>query len=304
MFGWAVGIECYIITGPCLTSEPRMSWAEIFVLAVVQGLTEFIPISSTAHLRIVPALLGWNDPGAAFSAVLQIGTLVAVLWYFWRDIIRILLDMLADARRGKLASTHDAQLGWMIAVGTLPIIVCGLLFKDHIETTLRSLYVMSAALALVAILLALAEWVIARRQAAGALGRGIDRARWRDAIVVGFAQAAALVPGTSRSGATILGGLCSGLTREAAARFSFLLSIPAIAAAGIFQLIEARQQLLASGDDAAKLIVALIVTAVVGYATIPWLLGFLRNRTTFVFIVYRLLLAGLLLYLLSAGLIS
>jgi undecaprenyl-diphosphatase len=281
-----------------------MSWAEIFVLAIVQGLTEFIPISSTAHLRIVPALLGWNDPGAAFSAVLQIGTLVAVLWYFWRDIVRILIAMLADVRHGKIASTHDAQLGWMIAVGTLPIVVCGLLFKDHIETTLRSLYVMSAALALVALLLALAEWLIAKRKAVGIEGRGIDQARWRDTIVVGFAQAAALIPGTSRSGATILGGLCSGLTREAAARFSFLLSIPAIAAAGIFQLIEARQQLLASSDDAAKLIVALVVTAVVGYATIPWLLGFLRNRTTFVFIVYRLLLAGLLLYLLSTGRIS
>jgi undecaprenyl-diphosphatase len=304
MFGCAVRIECYIITALVELLEPRMSWAEIFVLAVVQGLTEFIPISSTAHLRIVPALLGWNDPGAAFSAVLQIGTLVAVLWYFWRDIVRILVAMLADMRRGRLASTHDAQLGWMIAVGTLPIIVCGLLFKDHIETTLRSLYVMSAALALVAILLALAEWMIARRTLHGHEGRDIDQARWRDAIVVGFAQAAALIPGTSRSGATILGGLCSGLTREAAARFSFLLSIPAIAAAGLFQLIDARDELLASGNDAAKLCVALIVTAIVGYATIPWLLGFLRNRTTFLFVVYRLLLAALLLYLLWAGRIS
>jgi undecaprenyl-diphosphatase len=304
MFGCAVRIECYIITALVELLEPRMSWAEIFVLAVVQGLTEFIPISSTAHLRIVPALLGWNDPGAAFSAVLQIGTLVAVLWYFWRDIVRILVAMLADLRRGKLASTHDAQLGWMIAVGTLPIVVCGLLFKDHIETTLRSLYVMSAALALVAILLALAEWTIARRKLHGYAGREIDQARWLDAIVVGFAQAAALIPGTSRSGATILGGLCSGLTREAAARFSFLLSIPAIAAAGLFQLIDARDELLASGNDAAKLGVALVVTAIVGYATIPWLLGFLRNRTTFVFVVYRLLLAALLLYLLWAGRIS
>ena len=130
--------------------------------------------------------------------------------------------------RGKLATTHDAQLGWMIAVGTLPIIVCGLLFKDHIETTLRSLYVMSAALAGVAVLLAIAEWVIAQAASGRLGGPRLDQARWRDAIVVGFAQAAALVPGTSRSGATILGGLCCGLTREAAARFSFLLSIPSI----------------------------------------------------------------------------
>jgi undecaprenyl-diphosphatase len=281
-----------------------MSWVEIIVLAIVQGLTEFIPISSTAHLRIVPALFGWSDPGAPFSAVLQIGTLLAVLWYFWRDIVRIVTAMLADLQRGKLASTHDAKFGWMIFVGTLPIIVCGVMFEDHIETTLRSLYVMSAALALVAVLLALAEWAIARRKVAGVEGRGIDQTTWIDAIVVGLAQAAALIPGTSRSGATILGGLCSGLTREAAARFSFLLSIPAIAAAGVFQLIDARQALLASGQDAAKLIVALIVTAVVGYATIPWLLGFLRRRTTFVFIFYRLLLAGLLLLLLSSGQIS
>jgi len=281
-----------------------MSWIEIIVLAIVQGLTEFVPISSTAHLRIVPALFGWQDPGAAFSAVLQIGTLVAVLWYFWRDVVRILAAVLADLRRGKLATTHDARLGWMIVVGTLPIILCGLLFRTQIETTLRSLYVMSAALAGVAVLLAIAEWGVARRAAAGFEGRDINQVGWWDAIVVGLAQAAALVPGTSRSGATILGGLCCGLTRESAARFSFLLSIPAISAAGIFQLIEARDELLASSSHVAKLAVALVVTAVVGYATIPWLLAFLRRRTTFVFIVYRLLLAGLLIYLLTTGRIT
>ncbi len=281
-----------------------MSWIEILVLAVVQGLTEFIPVSSTAHLRIVPALFGWDDPGAAFSAVIQIGTLVAVVWYFWRDVVRILTAMIADFTRGRFVSTNDARLGWMIAAGTLPIVICGLLFKDHIETTLRSLYVMSAALAGVAALLALAEWVIARRAAAGIPGREIQEARWRDSFIVGMAQAAALVPGTSRSGATILGGICSGLTREAAARFSFLLSIPAILAAGVFQLIDARHDLLQSSGDGLKLIVALVVTAIVGYATIPWLLGFLRKRTTFIFIVYRLLLAALLLYLLTTGRIS
>jgi undecaprenyl-diphosphatase len=280
------------------------SWIELLVLAIVQGLTEFIPISSTAHLRIVPALFHWKDPGAAFSAVLQIGTLVAVLWYFWRDIARILNAVLADLARGKLATTQDARLGWIIAVGTLPIVVFGLLFKEHIETTLRSLYVMSAALAGVAALLALAEWAVARRRAAGIEGRELNQVGWLDAIVVGVAQAAALVPGTSRSGATILGGLCSGLTREAAARFSFLLSIPAILAAGVFQLIDARSELLASGQHAAKLLVALVVTAIVGYATIPWLLGFLRHRTMFVFIVYRVLLAGLLLFLLATGRIA
>jgi undecaprenyl-diphosphatase len=281
-----------------------MSWIEIIVLAIVQGLTEFIPISSTAHLKIVPALLGWRDPGAAFTAVIQIGTLVAVVSYFWRDIVRVLAAMLADLRRGKLATTHDARLGWMIAVGTVPIIVIGVLFRHEIKTALRSLYVMSAALAGVALLLALAEWWVRRREAARIHGRDVGQVGWSDAIVVGCAQAAALVPGTSRSGATILGGLACGLTREAAARFSFLLSIPSIFAAGVFELFEERKALLADSHDAMKLVVGVLVAGVVGYATIPWLLGFLRTRTTFVFIVYRLLLAAVLLGLLFSGRIA
>lgn len=281
-----------------------MSWLEIIVLAIVQGLTEFIPISSTAHLKIVPALLEWKDPGAAFTAVLQIGTLAAVLSYFWRDVLRIVSAMLADLRRGKLATTHDAQLGWMIAIGTFPIVVAGLLFEQQIDTTLRSLYVISATVAGVAILLAIAESVVRRREKAGIHGRNIDETGWRDATVVGFAQAAALVPGTSRSGVTILGGLACGLTREAAARFSFLLSIPSIFAAGVYKLIKARHDLFANSDDAVKLAVALVVTAVVGYVTIPWLLGYLRSRTMTVFIVYRLLLAALLLWLLFSGRIT
>jgi undecaprenyl-diphosphatase len=233
--------------------------------------------------------------------VIQIGTLVAVLWYFWRDVVRILVAMVADIRRGKLATTHEARLGWMIAAGTLPIIVFGVVFREQIKTTLRSLYIMSAALAGVALLLALAEWAIRRRQEAGLVGRSVDQVNWRDAVVIGLAQAAALIPGTSRSGATILGGLCCGLSRESAARFSFLLSIPSVLAAGVFELIEARSALLSSSNDAAKLAIALVVTAAVGYATIPWLLGYLRRRTMFVFIVYRLVLAGLLGVLLANG---
>jgi undecaprenyl-diphosphatase len=281
-----------------------MSWLEIIVLAIVQGLTEFIPISSTAHLKIVPALFGWPDPGAAFTAVLQIGTLAAVLSYFWRDVVRILAAMLADLRRGKLATTQDARLGWMIALGTLPIIIAGVVFRNQIHTTLRSLYVMSAALAGVALLLAIAEWWIRRRETTGFHGRDVRDTNWIDAIVVGCAQACALVPGTSRSGATILGGLMCGLTRESAARFSFLLSIPSIFAAGVFELIEARAQLLASSQDVAKLAVALVVTGVVGYATIPWLLGYLRTRTMTAFIIYRLALAALLVWILERGWIA
>jgi undecaprenyl-diphosphatase len=278
-----------------------MSIVEAIILAVVQGLTEFLPISSTAHLRIVPALFGWNDPGAAFSAVIQIGTLAAVLAYFWRDVVRIAAAMLADLRRGKLATTHDALLGWMIAVGTIPIIACGLAFKDAIETTLRSLYVVCGALVVVALLLAIAELAVRRRAAAGIVGRDVSELTWFDAIVVGIAQAAALVPGTSRSGATILGGLSTGLSREAAARFSFLLSIPSIFAAGVYQLISARSELLASQSQVVNLITAVVVSAIVGYAAIHWLLGYLRTHSTFVFIVYRLLLAGFVLALVMSG---
>jgi undecaprenyl-diphosphatase len=278
-----------------------MSLLEAIVLAVVQGLTEFLPISSTAHLRIVPALLGWSDPGAAFSAVIQIGTLAAVLTYFWRDVVRIIGAMLADARRGKLATTHDALVGWMIAVGTLPIVVCGLAFKHQIETSFRSLYVVSAALVGLAVLLAIVELAVRRRIAAGEPGRDVEQLTWRDAIVVGVAQAAALVPGTSRSGATIFGGLTSGLSREAAARYSFLLSIPAVLLAGLYQLVDARAELLSSQSQVVNLVAALVVSAAVGYATIPWLLGFLRTHSTFLFIAYRLVLAGVLLGLLASG---
>jgi len=281
-----------------------MTLLEAILLAVVQGLTEFLPISSTAHLRIVPALLGWNDPGAAFSAVIQIGTLAAVLTYFWRDVGRIAAAMFADMRRGKLATMHDAQLGWMIVVGTLPIIICGLAFQREIETTWRSLYVVCGALIVVALLLAVAEWAVGRRRAAGIEGREVDRLNWQDALVVGLAQAAALVPGTSRSGVTILGGLASGLNREAAARFSFLLSIPSIFAAGVFQLFAARAELLSSQSQVVNLVAAVVVSAAVGYAAIHWLLGYLRTHSTFVFIAYRLLLAGVILALLAGGQLS
>src|SRR6476660_2073472 len=144
-----------------------MSWLEIIILAIVQGLTEFIPISSTAHLRIVPALAGWPDPGAAFTAVLQIGTLAAVLSYYWRDVVTIAREMLADLRAGKFATTPAARLGWMVVIGTIPIVIVGVLFRHQIKSTFRSLYIMSAALAIVAVLLAIAEWVVRRREAAG-----------------------------------------------------------------------------------------------------------------------------------------
>jgi undecaprenyl-diphosphatase len=261
-----------------------MTLWQAVVLGFIQGLTEFLPISSTAHLRIVPALLGWNDPGAAFTAVIQLGTLVAVLLYFARDIAGITRDTL----------TGKSRFGWMIALGTVPVVVCGLLFKHHIETNLRSLYVISGSLIALAAVLWIAELVAKHRREMKDLG-------WFDAIVVGLAQCVALIPGASRSGVTITGGLFMGLTRETAARFSFLLSLPAVFAAGVYELIKARHELLASQEHVVDLIVATVVSFIVGYACIAFLLRYLKTHTTYVFIIYRLLLGGLLLALLASG---
>lgn len=275
-----------------------MSLFQAIIIGIVQGLTEFLPVSSTAHMRIVPALMGWSDPGSAFSAVIQIGTLVAVLAYFWRDLMRIGIAVLSDLQQGKFANSPDGRVGWMIILGTIPIVVLGLLFEDKIDTTLRSLYVICASLIAVAILLAVAEWLIR----AGRLeGRSMSQINWRDATVVGVAQAAALVPGTSRSGVTLLGGLVSGLNREAAARYSFLLSVPAVFAAGVYKLVKERDALLGSQSQAINLIAGLIAAAIVGYLSIDWLLRFFRKRSTFVFIVYRIAVAVLLLILLRTG---
>jgi undecaprenyl-diphosphatase len=266
-----------------------MTLWQAIVLGIVQGVTEFLPISSTAHLRIVPALLGWSDPGAAFTAVIQLGTLVAVLAYFRHDIVSITRGVFRGDR-----------LGWMIAVGTIPVVVFGLLFKHHIETSLRSLYVIASAMIGLAVLLALAEWATRRRKPL----RGLEQVGWLDAIVVGISQAVALIPGSSRSGCTITGALFMGLNRETAARFSFLLSLPAVFAAGIFELIKARHELLATQEHVHDLVVATVVSCVVGYASIAFLLGYLKRHTTWLFIIYRLALGGFLLALLFAGRLS
>jgi undecaprenyl-diphosphatase len=275
-------------------------WVAI-LLGIVQGLTEFLPISSTAHLRIVPALIGEDDPGAAFSAVIQIGTLAAVLAYFRRDIFRIGVAWFAETGRGRFAASHDGRMGWMMIVATLPIVVLGLAFKDAITGELRSLYVIAAALIALALLLVVAERYVLRRAAKGLPVKTLDDVGWTDAIAVGFAQAVALVPGASRSGVTITGGLFLGLSRETAARFSFLLSLPAIFAAGVYELFKERHELLASAADATNLLVATVVSGVVGYASIAGLLRYLRSRTTYVFVVYRIALGVLLFALLAAG---
>jgi undecaprenyl-diphosphatase len=278
-------------------SQPPMSPLEALVLGLIQGLTEFLPISSTAHLKIVPALLGWPDRGAAFTAVIQGGTLLAVLLYFRRDIAGLTAGFLTGLYQRRPMGNPEARMAWMIVAGTLPIVVCGLAFKDQIETTLRSLYVMSGALIAVALLMALAEDRVQRRRQARDLGKQMGDLGWGEVLVIGFAQALALVPGTSRSGVTITAGLFAGLTRETAARFSFLLSLPAVFAAGVLELYKEREGLLAVGPG--NVLLATAVAAVSGYASIAFLLRFLQRRTMTAFVLYRLALGALLLFLLS-----
>ncbi|REK17393.1 MAG: undecaprenyl-diphosphate phosphatase [Planctomycetota bacterium] len=278
-----------------------MDLLEAVVLGIVQGLTEFLPISSSAHLRIVPALLGWNDPGAAFTAVVQIGTLVAVLAYFRRDIVRIGIAWTRGLIAGRPLADFDAKMGWMMIAGTVPIVVVGLLFKDTVETTLRSLYVVAGALIALALLLVAAEEYMRWRVKRHLRNRELEEITWADAIGIGLAQTMALVPGSSRSGVTITAGLFAGLSRATAARFSFLLSLPSVLAAGVYQLFAARAELLGSEENAIAIAAATLAAFISGYASIAWLLYYLRTHTTYIFVAYRLLLGGLILYWLSTG---
>jgi len=275
-----------------------VSILEAIVLGVVQGLTEFLPISSTAHLRIVPAFAGWPDPGAAFTAVTQIGTMAAVLIYFRVDLLRIARAWLASIRaRERRPSDLDARLGWYIILGTIPISIFGLAFKDQIETSARSLYLIGGALIVFGLVLLLAERVAKR-------DRGLDAVTLRDGIGVGFAQALALIPGVSRSGATISAGLFLGLKRDDAARFSFLLSIPAIVLSGLLELGTFLDE--SGGDEAGivGLLVATFLAFVVGYASIAFLLRFLVTHTTGVFVAYRLVLGTVVIALTATGAIA
>jgi undecaprenyl-diphosphatase len=283
-----------------------MSLWQAIILGLIQGLTEFIPISSTAHLTIAGKLMGLIDPEhpqqwTAFIAVIQLGTLLAVIAYFWSDILSIIrgfiLANLAFLRRRPVddATRRDAQLGWLVLVGTIPVGVAGLTFKDVIEGKLtKDLWVIAGSLIGLAVALALAEVFSHQR-------RGMRHLRFKDALVVGVAQIFALIPGSSRSGTTIMGGLIMGLKRETAARFSFLLSIPAIAASGLFELPSALSFVT---DDWLAILVATIVAGVSGYLSIAFLLRFLQRHTTFLFVGYRIALGIFLIALLLAGWIS
>jgi undecaprenyl-diphosphatase len=274
-----------------------VSTLEAIVLGIVQGLTEFLPISSTGHLRIVPAFLGWDDPGAAFTAVTQLGTMAAVLLYFRADLIRIALAWLRSVRDRSARRELDARIGWYIVLGTIPIGIFGVLFKDQIENGARDLYLIGIALIVLGLVLLVAEKVSTR-------SRSMEQIQARDGLAVGLAQALALVPGVSRSGATITAGLFLGLDRPTAARFSFLLSVPAVVLSGLFELGS-----ILSGEEGehvstGNLILATLLAFVTGYAAIAWLLRFLSTHSTIVFVVYRVALGVLVLVLVSSGAIK
>jgi undecaprenyl-diphosphatase len=274
-----------------------MGWFEAVVLGVVQGLTEFLPISSSAHLRIVGEVFGWDDPGAAFTAITQIGTEIAVLLYFRRDIGRIVVAWLGSLA-GRRKGDPDARMGWLIIVGSIPIVVLGLLFQDRIETTLRDLRIVAIALVAFSLILYWADRV-------GAKKRELEDLTVGHGVAYGLAQAMALIPGVSRSGGTITMGLFLGYTRAAAARYSFLLAIPAVLGSGVFQAYEAL-----TGDVAGETvswgptIVATVIAFAVGLSVIAWLLRYLDRGSFTPFVVYRIVLGLLVLALVGMGVLD
>jgi len=273
-----------------------MSLTEAIVLGLVQGLTEFIQVSSTAHLEIVPVLLGWGDPGAAASAVIQFGTWIAALIYFAKDIIRLIGGFFRGlVNRRPLADT-DSREAWLVVIGTIPIVILGLLLKKHIESTFRGLWVITTMVIVVAILLWLSEQYAKRRQL-----RDFEQMNVMDAVVIGLGQCLALIPGSSRSGSTIMPALFRGIDRPTAARYSFLLSLPAVGAAGFLELFKERHHLGELGWT--SIIVSIVVAFVSGYASIWFLLRYLKTHTTAVFIYYRLALGPLMIALLTTGVI-
>lgn len=274
-----------------------MDAIQAIILGIVQGLTEFLPISSTGHLRIVSAFFGWDDPGAAFTAVTQLGTMAAILIFFRHEIVRIVGATLGSLRTDRWHSDNlDAKLGWYIVLGTIPIGIFGLAFKGVIEDGARSLYVIGTALIVF-------SFVILRAEAAGTQEREIAGITPRDGLRIGVFQAMALVPGVSRSGATISGGLFLGFRREDAARYSFLLSIPAVVLSGLLELKDIGDHAHANAG-AVPTAIATILAFVVGYATIDFLLKFVARNSIAVFCGYRVAIGALVLLLAGAGVIS
>jgi undecaprenyl-diphosphatase len=262
------------------------------LLGLVQGLTEFLPVSSTAHVRLVPELFGWPDPGAPFTAAIQLGTLVAIVAYFWKDLVRSLGGWASSFFDPSRRNSPEARMGWAVVWGTFPIVVFGILFRHEIETGLRSLYVVAWSLIGIGLVMAGAEWM-------GKRTRQLNDVRPKDGFAVGLFQALALIPGVSRSGSTISGALFLGFERADAARFSFLLSVPSILAAGVFSLWRHREVLL--GPEQAAVWTANAASFVSGYLAIALLLRMLKKHGIGVFVGYRLLVGIAVLVALQAG---
>jgi len=268
---------------------------QAIVLGIVQGLTEFLPVSSTAHLRIVPAFFGWDDPGAAFTAIVQLGTMAAVLLYFRHDLWNIASAWLRSVRaRERAPQDQNARLGWYIILGTIPIAVLGLAFKDQIENQFRTLELVGSALILFSFVMLWAE-------AASRRDRELTQITRRDGFLIGCAQALALVPGVSRSGATISAGLFLNFERTAAARYSFLLSVPAVVLSGLFELRHVGDS---GGAPAGATALATVIAFVVGYASIAFLLRYLVHHSIAIFAGYRIVLGVIVILLAATNVIS
>ncbi len=276
-----------------------MSTLEAIVLGVVQGLTEFLPISSTGHILFVPALAGWPDPGAAFSAVIQLGTMAAVLVYFrtdlWRMAVAFVKSFVGDHPLWR-SDDSDARIGWYIVLGTIPISIVGIVFADQIENNVRSL-------SLVAAVMILFSFVLMAADLKGAQDRDVKQLTLRDGIIIGLFQALALIPGVSRSGSTISGGLFLGLNRESATRYSFLLSVPAVVLSALFELRKIGDGAGAS-VGVAPTIIATVLAFISGYLAIAFLLRFVRTHNFAVFVVYRVAVGATMLVLIAAGAVS
>ncbi|MEJ3748774.1 undecaprenyl-diphosphate phosphatase [Actinomycetes bacterium KLBMP 9797] len=275
-----------------------MTWLEAIVLGIVQGLTEFLPVSSSAHMRITSAIFFDEDAGASFTAVTQLGTEAAVLIYFAKDIWRISKTWIVGLWDRSVRSSLDYRMGWYVIIGSIPIGLFGFVFKDQIRSAARNLWLVSTVLIVFALVLAFAEYW-------GRQTRTIERFTLRDGVVMGLGQAMALVPGVSRSGATLTAGLFLNLTREAAARYSFLLAIPAVVMSGVFSIPDVFDS---SGEgltpSVAQMVVATVIAFGLGYASIAWLLRYVAHHTLYAFVLYRVALGTLVMCLLVAGVIT
>ncbi len=267
------------------------------VLGIIQGLSEFLPISSTAHLRIIPSFFGWGDIGAAYTAVIQVGTMVAIIIYFWKDLYNMFNSFTASIKEKTYMSKPDTRLLFMVCIGTIPILIFGYLFKDLIRHQFRSMYVMAGSMIVFSFIIFAGEKFTKRNITINKLGI-------KDSIIIGFFQSLSLIPGTSRSGSSITGGFFRHMDRESAARYSFLLSIPAILISGVYELYSERASLFASENGVISLIIATIVSGVVGYLSIWFLLSYLKKHSLMIFIVYRILFGILIIILLSTKIIS